>query len=56
MVSDKKMFAIAFHLCFRIYLQKGMKLNGIHKFLAFAFAVNTMDKNMNTVKKNTETL
>jgi hypothetical protein len=34
----------------------GLKLNGTHQFLAYADDVNLLGDNMDTIKKNTETL
>jgi hypothetical protein len=34
----------------------GLKLNGTHQFLAYADHVNLLGGNMDTIKKNTETL
>jgi hypothetical protein len=33
-----------------------MKLNGAHQFLAYADDVNLLGNNIDTIKKNTETL
>jgi hypothetical protein len=36
--------------------QEGMELNGTHKLLVYVDDINTMDENMNTIKKNPEAL
>jgi hypothetical protein len=36
--------------------QVGMKLNGIHQLLVYADDVNPLGDNVDTMKKNTETL
>jgi hypothetical protein len=36
--------------------QVGLKLNGTHHFLAYADDVNLLGDNIDTIKKNTETL
>jgi hypothetical protein len=36
--------------------QDGLKLNGTHRFLAYADDVNTLREKIDTVKKNTEAL
>jgi hypothetical protein len=36
--------------------QVGLKLNGIHRFLSYADDVNLLGDNIDTIKKNTETL
>jgi hypothetical protein len=34
----------------------GLKLNGTHRLLAYANAVNLLGDNIDTIKRNTETL
>jgi hypothetical protein len=34
----------------------GLKLNGTHQLLAYADGVNLLEDNIDTIKKNTETL
>jgi hypothetical protein len=36
--------------------QEGLKLNGTHQLLAYADDVNTVGKNTDTTKKNTDAL
>jgi hypothetical protein len=53
-------FATAFQLCLRICHQEGprksgMDLNGTHQLLIYA-NVNMLDKNTNTIRKDTEAL
>jgi hypothetical protein len=52
----------AFKLCFRNAIRKvqenhvGLKLNGTHQLLAYADDLNLLGDNIDTIKKNTETL
>jgi hypothetical protein len=54
--------AIAFQPCFRYAIRKihenqvGLKLNGTHQLLAYAYDVNLLGDNIDTIKKNIETL
>ena len=34
----------------------GLKLNGTHQFLVYAYYVNILDRSMHTIKKNTDAL
>jgi hypothetical protein len=36
--------------------QVGLKLNGTHQLLAYAYEVNLLGDNIDTIKKNTDTL
>jgi hypothetical protein len=43
--------AMAFQLCFRIWQQEGMELNGTHQLLAYA-DINILGRHINTIRKN----
>jgi hypothetical protein len=48
--------AIALKLCFRIYHQEGLEMNGTCGLQVYADNINIMGENINTMKKNTESV